>query len=155
MRVLLRVKELKQDQAFRTMQTKRQQLEAAKETKTRAEETVAESSRTLPAREDAIFGDILGAVVDLATIDETFGRVVQLERSHTMLKDQLERAAHVEHRAEGELEQSRTVYRAAVKVRDKYTLLTDDLQLAADTESEYREEMEVEDTFSRPRGRIE
>ena len=64
MKVLLRVKELKQDQAFRAMQAKRVQVAQAKAATERARAAVEESRRTYAAREDAIYAEILGTVVD-------------------------------------------------------------------------------------------
>lgn len=151
MKVLLRVKELKQEQAFRAMQAKRVQVAQARAAAERAGDAVAESRRTYGAREDAIYAEILGTVVDSGEIDALHGRVLQLEKDHQGLKDQVERAIHVEARLEGELEVVVAGYKAAVKVRDKYTVITDDMTLTAATEAEYREEMEVEDMFSRPR----
>ena len=151
MKVLLRVKELKQEQAFRAMQAKRVQVAQAKAATERAGAAVEESRRTYGAREDAIYAEVLGTVVDSGEIDALHGRVLQLEKDHQGLKDQVERAIHVEARLEGELEVVVAGYKAAVKVRDKYTVITDDMTLTAATEAEYREEMEVEDMFSRPR----
>ena len=153
MRILLRVKELKQDQAFRAMQVKRGRVEAAREATRRAREIVAESARTYRAREDAIFDAVMGRVIDREAIDGTHAAVVQLEKDHTALKDAVERAIHVEHRLEKELEEAVALYRAAVKVRDKYLFLTDDMQQKADAEADGKEEEEIEDLFSRPPAR--
>ncbi|MBB3950320.1 type III secretion system stalk subunit SctO [Aureimonas jatrophae] len=151
MKVLLRVKDLKQDQAFRELQRRRAAVREAEEETRQAEAAVAESQRTMETREDAIFADILGRVVDLAEIDATHGRVVALVREHTVLTDTRERAVHVEARLRDEAETQSGVYQAAVKVRDKYTILTDDLVQARDAERAMAEEIEIEDMFSRPR----
>ena len=153
MQVLLRVKDLKQDQALRTVRTKRGQVEVAKLATERARDVVTESAATLPAREDAIYQDILGQVVDLAAIDATRGRVVVLEAEHGRLKDALERANHVERRLEGELDTATLHYRAAVKVRDKYAIVTDEMKAEADAVANAKEEIEIEDLFARPRKR--
>lgn len=153
MMTLLRVKELKQDQAFRTMRAKRSQVEEAKTETERAHVVVEESAATMPSREDAIYADVIGRVIDLNEIDETRGRVVQLEKDHARLKDTWERARHVEARLENELETATDVYKQSTKVRDKYAILTDTLKHEAEQIVEQREEAEVEDLFARPRKR--
>ncbi|WP_378940848.1 YscO family type III secretion system apparatus protein [Mesorhizobium sp. ANAO-SY3R2] len=154
MKMLLRVKELKEEQAMRAMQAKRQQFDSAQRQRVSAEADVTESAATLPSRENAIYAEILGKIVDQDEIDQTKGRVVQLEKEHGALKDIAERCRHVEHRLEGELESATLAYRYAQKKRDKFQIVTDDLVSAAAVEAEHREEVEVEDLFSRPRARM-
>jgi hypothetical protein len=150
MKVLLRVKELKQDQAFRAMQKKRNEVIEAERLLELARQTVAESARTLGSREDAIYSDVIGQIVDLDALDHTRGRVVQLEKDHTRLKDEADRTAHVQNRLEGELEVASQHYKGAVRVRDKYVLITDEMKREADEIVVYKEEAEIEDLFSRP-----
>lgn len=153
MKMLLRVKELKQDQAFRAMRIKRAQVEEAKTETEKALQVVEESAATMPAREDAIYADVFGKIIDLGEIDEMHGKVVQLEKDHARLKDTWERARHVEARLEKELETATDHYQMATKVRDKYTILTDTLKLEAEEAANQREEAEVEELFTRPRQR--
>lgn len=153
MKVLLRVKELKQDQAFRAMQLKRGQVEDATKATERARETVNESQRTIRSREDAIYDDVLGQVVDLDALDQTRGRVVRLEQDHQGLKDAMERNKHVQHRLEGELDTATTQYKSAVRVRDKYVIITDEMKAEIEAVATYKEEAEIEDLFSRPRAK--
>jgi hypothetical protein len=153
MKVLLRVKQLKLDQAFRAMQAKRQQLAKAQEATARAKAAVAESARTYAAREDAIYAGILGRVVDLDGVDDTHALVVELQKDHQALKDGVERAIHVEARVQGELDAAVAAYQAATRMRDKFSTITDELVAAAASEADYKEEIEVEDLFSRPRAK--
>jgi hypothetical protein len=153
MKVLLRVKQLKLDQAFRAMQAKRQQLAKAQEATARATAAVAESARTYEAREDAIYAGILGRVVDLDGVDDTHALVVELQKDHQALKDGVERAIHVEARVQGELDAAVAAYQAATRMRDKFSTITDELVAAAASEADYKEEIEVEDLFSRPRAK--
>ena len=155
MTVLLRVKELKQDQAFRAMRTKRAQTEEARSATEKALGVVEKSARTLPTREDAIYAEVIGKVIDLGQIDETRGKVVQLEKDHARLKDAWERARHVEARLEKELETATDVYRQSTKVKDKYAILTEALKQEAAEIDTQREEAEVEDLFARPQKRPE
>lgn len=153
MKTLLRVKDLKLEQAERAMQAKRAQRDAARLEREQAAETVAESTRTYVAREDAIYDDIMGREIGQDVVDETRGRVVQLEKSHAALKDELDRALHVEARLEQELIAATAAFFAAQRARDKFTIITDGLQQAANALVEGREEVEVEDLFARPRRR--
>ena len=153
MMTLLRVKELKQDQALRVMRAKRSQTEEAKTATERAHDVVEQSAATMPSREDAIYAEVIGKVIDLGEIDETRGRVVQLEKEHSRLKDAWERARHVEARLEKELETATDTYRQSTKVKDKYAILTDTLKREVEEIANQREEAEVEDLFARPRPR--
>ncbi len=153
-RTLLRVKELKLEQAERAMMAKRQEVEEARGRTREAEAAVAESVRTYAAREDAIYQPILGEVIDLGDVDETNGKVVQLGKDHATLEDALERARHVEARLEEELQAATGRYNLALRSRDKFTLITDELAQAAMAEAEQREEVEIEDLFARPRKKV-
>lgn len=153
MKTLLRVKDLKLEQAERAMQAKRAQRDAARLEREQAAETVAESARTYVSREDAIYDDIMGREIGQDVVDETRGRVVQLEKAHVALKDDLDRALHVEARLEQELVTATAAFFAAQRARDKFTIITDDLKQAAVALVEGREEVEVEDLFARPRKR--
>jgi hypothetical protein len=155
MLVLLRLKELKQDNAFRAMRAKRTEVEDAKSVTTRARETVEQSAATLDSRENAIYADIIGKVVDLDAIDDTRGRVVQLEKDHVKLTDALERATHVQDRLEKELDSATQVYNQATQQRDKYNIITDDMKLQAIAVADQREEVEIEDLFARSKRRLE
>jgi hypothetical protein len=152
--VLLRVKELKQDQAFRAMRAKRTELEEATLVTQQADARVRESEATLEAREDAIYAEVLGQVVDLGGVDETRGKVVQLEKDHERLKDALERAAHVQARLEAEYEKVYDHYRQCLKVRDKYVIITDEMKKEVEETANAKEETEVEDLYTRPRQKV-
>jgi len=151
LKVLLRVKNLKLDQALRAMLVKRQQHEAAVAATARARAALAESEATYAAREDAIYTEILRMVVDQGEVDETRGRVVQLEKDHMALKDDVERALHVEARVESELDAAVARYNHAMRVRDKFAIITDDVKRELEAVQEAREEIEIEDLFSKRR----
>jgi hypothetical protein len=153
MKTLLRVKELKHDQALRAMQAKRQQRDVARDASKRAMAEVEESAATYAQREDAIYAEVIGQVIDRGEVDATHGRVVLLEKAHALLKDALERALHIEARLEAELETATARYFAALRKRDKFEFLADDMRRQADALAELHEETEVEDLFARPRGR--
>jgi hypothetical protein len=151
MNTLLRLKTMKEEQALRTLQAKRRQVADGEAAVATANARVAESAATLPTREDAIYAGILGRVVNLGDLDDTRGAVVDLEKGHARLADAAERAAHVLHRLNGELDTAVGTHRAAVRVRDKYTILRDDLREQADAEANAREEGEIEELFTKGR----
>ena len=148
MKVLLRIKELKEEQAFRNMTTKRAQVAEALARLEEAREVVRESAATMPAREDAIYREIIKKVVDLDIIEETKGKVVQLEKQHAKLVDAQERAHHVHVNLEKELAEAIQAWRNTVKARDKYVILTDELGAEVRAQLDHREESEVEDLFA-------
>ncbi len=148
MNTLLRVKQLKEQQAFRLVNTKRAQVAEATRELEAARERVAESAATLPAREAAIWAEIMRRIIDLGEIEMTKGRVLALEREHGKLVDAVERAAHVLARLENELKEAVAAHRLTIKNRDKYVILTDEMKAEAAAAVDHREESEVEDLFS-------
>lgn len=148
LKTLLKVKSLKEDQALREANAKREAVRKAAEATERARASVRESERTLRDREDAIYNRILGKVVGLDAIDETKGRVIQLEKDHGALVDVQERAIHVEARTQTELEAAKEQHRKAVRDRDKYILLTEDAAKVLAAQDLYKEESEIEELFS-------
>lgn len=154
MRTLLRVKQLKESQALREMQARRQKAEAARLETLQAEAAVRESERSYEAREDAIYAEILGEVIDQGDVDRTHARVVRLEKQHEALKNALERARHMQRRLQEEAEVAAAIYRSALKALDKFRIVTDDLVQSAEQMVEQREEGEVEELFAQPRKKI-
>lgn len=146
--VLLRVKELREDQAFRAVMIKRRLLVEAVAEEARAQAEVDASSATLRAREDAIYAEILRKIVDLGAVETTKGKVLLLEKQHGLLLDARDRAAHVVRRRGVELEAAVKHHRQCQKNRDKYVIITDEINLAAAELVVFKEEAEVEDTFS-------
>ncbi len=151
--VLLRVKQLKEEQAFRTMNAKRQQVAEAKAVVDAARIRMEKSAATLPAREDAIYEEILRRVVGLTAIDEAKARVVTLEKEHARLVDAHERAVHIHAKLDQELQAAVQAYRKTLKDRDKYVILTDELRAEHNAQLSQREETEIEDIFSTRRRR--
>jgi len=151
--VLLRVKQLKEEQAFRAMNAKRQQVAEAKAVVDAALARMEESAATLPAREDAIYAEILRQVVGLTAIEEAKAKVVALEKEHGKLVDAHERAVHIHAKLVDELQAALQAYRKTIKDRDKYVILTDQLRAELDAQLSQREEVEIEDIFSTRRRR--
>lgn len=153
LKVLLRVKEVKEQQALRALNAKRRQLAEAKLAVETARAQMRASAATLSAREDAIYHTIMSHVVGLDEIEETKGRVQQLEAEHGKLVDAVERAIHVRDRLEKELADLIEVYRKTVKDRDKYVVLTNELAAELNAKAAERDEIEVEDLFGSRRRR--
>ncbi len=148
-KTLLRVKTLREERLFSELQVKRQQVADANEALARAEEIVRESEMTLPEREEAIYREVYGKVIDLLEVDDVKGRVVDLEKAHERLKDKRERAVHVRDRLVDELQVIKDDYQKAIRERDKYTIITDGLIQEAVALAEHQEEMEIEDLFAK------
>ena len=148
-KTLLRVKTLREERLFSELQVKRQQVADANEALARAEEVVRESEMTLPEREEAIYREVYGKVIDLLEVDDVKGRVVDLEKAHERLKDKRERAVHVRDRLVDELQVIKDDYQKAIRERDKYTIITDGLIQEAVALAEHQEEMEIEDLFAK------
>lgn len=146
--ILLRVKELREEQAFRTLTARRRLLAEAEAELAQAEAIVAASAATLRAREDAIYEEILRKVVDLNAVEDTKGKVLLLEKEHGLLLDARERAAHVVRRRKDELAAAVKHHRQCQKNKDKYIIITDEISHVLLAEATLKEETEVEDTFS-------
>jgi Type III secretion protein YscO len=153
LKVLLRIKELREQQAFRIVHAKRRAVADAVSAIETADKKVRENTATLPAREDAIYRGIIGRVVDYDKIEQTKGEVLVLEREHAKLVDVLERATHVRARLEKELTEAVEAHRKTVKDRDKYIVLTEEVSSELRAQTDHREESEVEDIFSSRRRR--
>jgi hypothetical protein len=151
LKILLRVKQLKESRALRAMQKKRQEVADALLLVEEKRAVVAESARTIEPRQDAIYREIIGEVVDLGRIDDTKGRVLRVETEHQKLVDELERARHVHARLEKELEEATLAYRRTLKDREKYDILTESVAAEIALEQGVAEENEIEDLFSRKR----
>jgi predicted RNase H-like nuclease (RuvC/YqgF family) len=150
--MLLRVKQLKEDQASRALHAKRQQVNDAKTALDRAREIERANAGTLPAREERIYSGIMSRIVSFDEIEDTKARVKQLQTEHTKLVDAIERAVHVHIRLQNELAEAAEKYRVAVKSKDKYVQLTEQIDGERLSHLAHREEIEVEDLFSnRPR----
>lgn len=153
LKVLLRVKTLKEEQALRELQAKRRQVLEGQDAVARAERSVRDSAATLEAREDAVYDGVIGRVIGLDGLDGARAAVVAIEQDHTRLTDAKERATHVLARLDRELDASAALHRAAAKVRDKYGLLLEDARERHDAAASAAEEGEVEELFgTRRRG---
>jgi type III secretion system (T3SS) protein YscO len=153
LRVLLRVKELKEEQAFRAVHIKRREVSEAAAAIELAREKVRENAATLPAREDAIYRGIIGRVVDYDEIEDAKNEMVEIEREHARLVDTVERATHVHARLERELAGVVEAHRKAARERDKYDVLTEEVGSEVRAQAAHREEIEIEDIFSTRRRR--
>jgi type III secretion system (T3SS) protein YscO len=153
LKVLLRIKELKEQQAFRLVHTKRREVAEAASAIAIAREKIRENAATLPAREDAIYRGIIGRVVNYDKLEETKNEMLALEREHTKLVDAVERATHVHARLEKELAEAVQAHGKITKDRDKYIVLTEEVSTQFRARTTLREEAEVEDIFSSRRRR--
>ncbi len=149
--VLLRVKQLKEQRAFRAMHAKRGQVSAAIAAMNEARESERANAATLSSREDGIYSRIMSRIVAVGEIDDAKARVKHLETEHNKFVDAVERAVHVHARLEKELAEAVARYHAAVRTKDKYVALTEALSAEQRSELAHREEAEVEDLFTNRR----
>jgi Type III secretion protein YscO len=154
LRVLLRVKELKEEKAFRAVNARRREVSEALTVMENARTAMVENAATIPAREDAIYREIMGRTVTFDEIDETKGKMQLIENEHAKLADAAQRAAHVHSRLEKQLALAVETHRQAVKDRDKYLILTEEVSTGLSNLTSQREETEVEDLFSTRRRRL-
>lgn len=148
LKALLRVKELKEEQAFRAVNIKRLEVASALTVLHTAREKFQHSVATFSQREDLIYRDIMQRVIDFDKLEETKGRIEVLEKAHAKLADGVERATLVHERLEKQLAQAVAAYNTAVKNRDKYSILTEEIGAELQSQIVHREESEVEDLFS-------
>jgi hypothetical protein len=153
LKILLRIKELKEEQAFRAVNRKRREVADALIAIDAAKKQEREDAAALPAREDAIYHPIIGHVVGYDRIEETKGKVQALEKEHAKLVDAVERATHVHARLTKQLAEATQVHRKTMIDRDKYIVLTDEVSTQNNNQVTQREETEIEDTFSGRRRR--
>ena len=153
-KTLLRVKQLKEDQAFRALTAKQAQVRQGEEDVARANQAIAESKASLPAREAAIWTRVIGRVVELADVDEVKADVKALEDAHGRLVDAGERAAHVLARLKTELAACVEAHRQATRNKDKYVVLRDEMVAEWQAEVDAKEENEVEDLFATRRRKV-
>lgn len=153
-KTLLRVKQLKEEQAFRTVNVKRQQVVVARQQLQAAEQAIAASAAELPAKEAAVWAEIMRRVIALDDIDTVKLKIKSLQDAHQRLVDAGARARHVLARAETELSEAVAAHKQALKTRDKYIVLRDDAVAEFQALQDQKEEAEVEDLFSTPRRRL-
>lgn len=150
MKALLRLKELKQERALNAVHAKRAQLEQARRDTVRAHEIAEAFKAEIPARENRIYDEVIGQIVDLDGLDGVREKIADLLKQYADLVDDWERARGVEKRVEQELHDATEAYRVAVRERDKYVTLLETMQKEAMEAAEAREEIEIEDLFAKP-----
>jgi type III secretion system (T3SS) protein YscO len=145
---LLRVKRLKEQNAEREARAKREAEARAQAEAERAKAMVRESKATLADRKDAIYGKIIGQVVNLDKIESTKAEEVQEEKRHQKLEDEQTRRAHL-HQEAAETRKAADLHLRSTRIAvEKYKTLTELTQAEQDAVQELREEIEIEESFS-------
>ena len=150
---LQKVKRLREDKALRALQAARREVRTAAERVEAARAAVAESERTLPEREAAIYAKIMEQVVSTAEIDLAKERVQQLMAVHQKLIDKVSRARDHLKRCEDAVETARAAHAARRAEVEKIDTLTEEMALTAANEAVAAEEAEIEELFGVPRAR--
>jgi hypothetical protein len=147
---LLKIKEMREQDALRLVQLKRRALTEAEAERDEAVRIRDESERTYPEREQAVYDTVMGRVVAQDAVEDMKAALVRLAESRQELEDEVTRMNHVVERFRRELQEARALHAAAVRAKEKYVFLhghVRDLMLA---ETEAREEGEVEELFAKP-----
>ena len=146
---LLRVKELKEEEALRIVQTKRRALTEAEAALLEAISIRDQSAKTYDVRESRIYDQIIGHVVGQSKIDDTKALVLSLAKQHQELIDDVTRMEHVVDGRRNDLALAVDDHAKALKIKDKYVFLKDKMVSEALAESEAKEESEVEELFTK------
>jgi hypothetical protein len=146
---LLRVKELKEEEALRLVQARRRELAEAEKALLEAIDVRDQSAKTYDARETRIYDQIMGLVIGQLKIDDTKAQVLALAKQHQELVDDVTRMEHVVDGRKAELAKAVENHASCVKIRDKYVFLKDKMVSEALAESEAKEESEIEELFSK------
>jgi hypothetical protein len=145
LKVLRRIKDLREQQALRLVNAKRRETMAAEAVLSDARKTVSQSAATLPTREDAIYRPILRQVVGFDDVEEAKANVQALQTSHSKLIDNAERAEHVRKRVQKQLDEAIAAHRKAIAEQDKYTILADEVTSEWRSRMDHQAELEIED----------
>lgn len=151
LKVLRRIKELREERAFRAVHAKRLEVMEAEAVHNTAKRAALQSEATLPAREDAIFKPIIRHVVGFDDVETAKADIQVLQKDHTKLVDSAERAAHVKKRLEKQLAEAIEAHRKTMSERDKYVMLSDEVASELKVEAAHREEVDIEDLLISPR----
>ncbi|MEM7693043.1 MAG: YscO family type III secretion system apparatus protein [Pseudomonadota bacterium] len=149
--VLTKVKGLREEKALDGLQAARRALTTAEERHATLQREVSESAASLPKRIAAVYGAIIGTIVDQEALSSVREEASALERAHLLLVDRCDRAAHVVETRRQALTAAASAHRLAQRNREKFAGLLTDMANAAETEAEARQEIEVEDLFTAPR----
>ena len=147
---LLKIKEMREQEALRLLQIKRRALADAETARAEAVSIRDESSRTYPDREQAVYDTVMGRVVEQDAVEDMKAALVRLAEAHQELEDEVTRMDHVVDRFRRELRAAREAHAAAVRAKEKYVFLHGHVRDIALAEAEAREEGEVEELFSKP-----
>jgi hypothetical protein len=112
---------------------------------------MAESARTLPARERAVYTPLFQQSVGQVRLEDAQQDALALREAHHRLVDRNDRSRDAVERARQKLEAARRELRLRQQDVEKIDTVTDDMARTLDEEATAREEIEFEDAFSRPR----
>lgn len=145
LKVLRRIKDLKEEQALRVVNARRREAIEAEAALSAARNAVNRSETTLPIRENAIFQPIIGHVVSFGDVEQTKADAQALQTDHSRLIDVAERAQHIQKRLQKQLHEAIAAHRKTLADQHKYTILTEDVTARWRSQLDYREEIEIED----------
>lgn len=145
LKVLRRIKDLREQQALRLVIGKRREVMEATEVLSAARSAVSQSETTMPTREEAIFQPIIGQTVGFDDVDQAKADVQTLQKNHSMLMDNAERAEHVQKRVRKQLQEAIAAHRKALAQQDKYAILQEEVTSQWRSRMDQQAEIEIED----------
>ncbi|MFP7674938.1 YscO family type III secretion system apparatus protein [Marivita sp. S0852] len=143
-----RVKRLREEKALRAVQAARREVARAGERLEAARAAVAESAATLPAREAAIYAEIMRRVVGMGAIDDAKDRVQALMEAHRRLEDRATRARDHVKRCEAALDTARADHAARRAETEKIDIVAGELAQERSAAVAQAEEAEIEESVS-------
>ena len=147
---LLKIKEMREQEALRLVQIKRRALSEAEAERDRAVEIRDDGKRTYPEREQAVYDTVMGRVVAQDAVEDMKAGLVRLAETQQELEDEVTRMEHVVARFRRELAEAREAHAAATRAKEKYVFLLGHVREIVLAEAEAREEGEVEELFAKP-----
>jgi hypothetical protein len=151
LKMLLKVKKLKEAEALKLMQMQRVKEREARSAAARSRIIVEENAATLEPRSDALYAEIMGKTIDLNCLDELKLRLIGMQKDHDRLKDKLQRDELAHEKADSALKLAIRDHDERVRASQKYEILTDDLMGTIIRQREHAEEAEIEDRVTRGR----
>ncbi|MES0867850.1 MULTISPECIES: type III secretion system stalk subunit SctO [Pseudovibrio] len=142
------VKTLKEQKAQRELNAELEKVRRAKEQLEQKRKTAADERAALPAKQDALYEEIIKKVISTDDLDKVKEQAQILENAVKKLEDAAERAAYVYDRALKNADAARLEYQKALRIKDKYGKVADDLRSEANALMEAAEEQEIEEQFS-------
>jgi len=142
---LVKVKEMREEKAGRTVQAQRRVLESAVTERDGAQVRLSDFRSYAHERERRIYQALCERVVQLRDIEDVHGQVQVLRSREADHREELDAAEARRAQAQQQLEDDKAAHRAALRVRDKFVDLGEIFASRAREDAERAEEGEIEE----------